>query len=162
MNKVDRKEKYNSKYTILRFMENKEEQKLYAKHGYGIVSLYYLVHLYWLCYFAYQPSIENSLINDGEKRKYKGICPCCFSIVYYFGHPEDAKVYHKKVCSKRQNLLINELNNINMKNRQTFIHRKARRYGLSCSNLSTFVDFLNQNRKFFIDNDYIIDYETDY
>jgi len=152
---VDRKFKYNSKYTLQRYLENGEEVKLMTKYGYGIVSLYYLVHFYWLCFFAYQPSIGRSLVNEKSIRTTKGICPRCFSPVYYFDDAETSKLQHSKVCDRRQQLMIKELSRIGNQE-ATFIHRRAKYFKLNTDKLTDFYDYLEDNSQFFIDNHYII------
>lgn len=156
---MNRKDKYNTKYSVQRYLENGEEVKLMTKYGYGIVSLYYLVHFYWLSYFAYNPSIERSLINEKSIRTTKGICPRCFSPVYYFNDAETSKLQHSKVCDRRQQLLIREL----IKSQQLmgneeaiFIHRRAKYFKLNTVKLTEFYDFLESNSNFFESNKYII------
>lgn len=156
---MNRKDKYNSKYCIQRYLENGEEQKLITKYGQGILSLYYLTHLYWLSYFAYNPSINRSLINDKSIRTTKGICPRCFSPVYYFDDAETSKQQHSKVCDRRQQLLIREViksQKIMGNEEATFIHRRAKYFKLTSNKLTDFYDFLESNSSFFETNRYII------
>jgi len=155
MNKLDRKQKYNSKYSLQRYLENGEEVKLMTKYGYGIVSLYYLVHFYWLSYFAYNPSIERSLINEKSTRNTKGICPRCFAPVYYFDDAQVSILQHRKKCDKIQQELIRELSRIGNK-KATFIHRRAKYFKLNTDRLTDFYDFLEDNSNFFESNKYII------
>lgn len=152
---MNRKDKYNTKYTVQRYLSNGEEQKLITKYGHGIVSLYYLTHFYWLSYFAYNPSIERSLINDKSIRDSKGICPRCFSPVYRFNDEESSILQHRKVCDKRQQLLIRELSRIGNDD-ASFIHRRTKYFKLNTDKLTDFYEFLESNSPFFETNKYII------
>lgn len=152
---MNRKDRYNTKYTVQRYLSNGEEQKLITKYGHGIVSLYYLTHLYWLSYFAYNPSIERSLVQDKSIRDCKGICPRCFSPVYRFNDTESSILQHIKVCDKRQQLLIRELSRIG-NDEVSFIHRRAKYFKLNTDKITDFYDFLESNSSFFETNRYII------